>query len=276
VKSKPEEAVLRSIAFMNQKGGVGKTTCVANLGAALARRGLRVLLVDIDPQANLSLHFNVDIHHLEQSIYTVMVGQSTAQEATLFDVVPGIAIMPSNIDLSGAEIELVNAVGRETILRTALEPLIAEEGFDFVLFDCPPSLGLLSLNALTSAREVFIPLQTQFFALQGMTRLIEVIDLIRTRIGHDVEVTGIVPTLYDTRTRLSQEVVQEIRDFFQDRVFETVVHTNVKLAESPSHGQTIFDYAPDSRGAQDYEALASEILERGLVQGGIRPVSISE
>ena len=161
-------------------------------------------------------------------------------------------------------------------LQTALEPLIAEEGFDFVLFDCPPSLGLLSLNALTSAREVFIPLQTQFFALQGMTRLIEVIDLIRTRIGHDVEVTGIVPTLYDTRTRLSQEVVQEIRDFFQDRVFETVVHTNVKLAESPSHGQTIFDYAPDSRGAQDYEALASEILERGLVQGGIRPVSISE
>lgn len=267
---------MRTIAFMNQKGGVGKTTCVANLGAAFARRGQRVLLVDIDPQANLSLHFDIDIHHLEESLYTVLVSDTRAEDAIVSEVLPGISILPSNIDLSGAEIELVNAVGRETLLRTALQPYLEVESFDFVLFDCPPSLGLLSLNALTSAREVFIPLQTQFFALQGMTRLIDVIDLIRNRLGHHVEITGILPTLYDTRTRLSQEVVQEIREFFDDKVFDTVINANVRLAESPSHGKTIFDYAPDSRGAQDYEALATEILARGLKEGGVRPITASE
>ena len=255
-----KEAILRSIAFMNQKGGVGKTTCVVNLGAALAHGGRRVLMVDIDPQANLSLHWNIDIHELEKSVYTMITGQCSAREATLIDFRPNLSILPANIDLSGAEIELVNTVGRETVLRTALAPFLEEESFDFVFFDCPPSLGLLSLNALTASREVFIPLQTEFFALQGMTRLLDVVELIRTRMDHPLEITGIIPTLYDTRTNLSREVENEIREFFADRVFRSVIHSNVRLAEAPSHGKTIFEYAPDSKGAQDFTALAAEVL----------------
>src|SRR5262245_14423589 len=214
-----EEVALRSIAFMNQKGGVGKTTCAVSLGAALARERKRVLLVDVDAQANLSLHLDCDIHHLEHSTYTVLTGRSTARQAVLLEVRPHLCVLPANIDLAGAEIELVNAVGRETLLRAALADFIAAEGFDFVFYDCPPSLGLLSLNALTAAREVFIPLQTEFFALQGMTRLLEVVELIRTRLGHPVEITGIIPSLFDTRTNLSREVVADIRAHFGRRVF---------------------------------------------------------
>jgi chromosome partitioning protein len=253
---------------MNQKGGVGKTTCAVNLGAALALRGKRVLLVDMDPQANLSLHLNVEVQRLERSVYTVLTGRSSVRDATLLDVRPNLAVLPSNIDLAGAEVELVNAVGRETILRTALAPFLEEEKPDFVFFDCPPSLGLLSLNALTAAHEVFIPLQTEFFALQGMSRLLDVVELIRDRLGHPVEITGIIPTLYDTRTNLSHEVVSEIRSHFGPKVFRTLVHSNVRLAESPSHGKTIFEYAPDSRGARDFTLLAREVLRRPGVEGG--------
>ena len=257
---------MRSIALMNQKGGVGKTTCAVNLGAALAREGKRVLLLDLDPQANLSLHLNVDVHSLERSTYTVLCGQSGLRESIIADIRERIWLLPSNIDLSGAEVELVGAVGRETILRDRLRPFIAEEAFDYVFVDCPPSLGLLSLNALTSVEEVLIPLQTEYFALQGMSRLMEVVDLIRDRLNPSLSVSGIIATMYDPRTNLSREVVEEIRKFFGSKVYQSIVRTNVRLAEAPSHGKTIFEYAPDSRGAEDFKALAREVLNHARAE----------
>jgi chromosome partitioning protein len=262
---------MRAIAFMNQKGGVGKTTCTVNLAAALAEEGRRVLLVDIDPQANASIHLAVDVNQLPRTIYHVLVGSATVRETVLYDHRPRLSVLPSNIDLSGAEIELVNAVGRETILRDALGAFLAEEPFDFVLIDCPPSLGLLSLNALTAAREVIIPLQTEFFALQGMVKLMEVIRLIQKRLNHPLEIAGVVPTLFDGRTNLGHEVIAEIRRFFGDKVFRTAIRKTVKLAEAPGHGRTIFEYANDSMGAADFRALALEVLERGGAGDGSPP-----
>src|SRR5690606_29279250 len=249
---------MRSIAFMNQKGGVGKTTCTVNLGAALAELGRSVLLVDMDPQANLSLHFDLDIHELEESTYSVLCQGSPVERAVVPNVRENLSILPANIDLSGAEIELASAIGRESVLRDAIGPYLASHPVEFVLVDCPPSLGLLSLNALTFVREVFIPLQTEYFALQGMTRLLDVVELIRTRLNPELSVTAIIPTMFDPRTNLSSEVIAETRKFFGDKVLSTVVRTNVRLAEAPSHGQASREHDPESRGAADVRALARQ------------------
>jgi len=250
---------MRSIALTNQKGGVGKTTSAANLGACLALLGRKVLMVDIDPQANLSIHFGLDIYTDAKSAYDVLIGEARAEEIVQHTQVANLDLIPSNIDLAGAEIELVGVVGRETILKEALAPVMA--GYDYVLVDCPPSLGLLTLNALTTVREVFIPLQTEFFALQGMTKLMETIRVIRRRLNPELQVTGIIACMYDGRTKLAQEVCANIEEYFPGKMFAAVIRKNVKLAESPSHGKPISGYDRNSRGCKDYMALAREVIE---------------
>ena len=258
---------MRRIALINQKGGVGKTTSAVNLGAALARAGRRVALIDLDPQANLSLHLDRPVRDGESSIYTVLTGGSTLAQALRSTSTPNLALVPSSIDLSGAELELANAYGRELLLREALErweaDARAQNGAapaDYVLIDCPPSLGLLAVNGLVAAREVLIAVQTEFFALQGMSRLMDVLQVLRRRLNPALETCGILPCLYDNRLKLAREVLAEVRKYFPGKVFKHPIAKHVKLAEAPSYGRTIFEYAPDSPGAEDYTAAAAELV----------------
>jgi len=258
---------MRQIAVINQKGGVGKTTTSVNLAAALASLGRRVVVVDMDPQANLSLHVDRVAPAGAPSVYTVLIGACTFEEAIFETTTPGLRIVPSNIDLSGAETELASAMGRETILGEAVNRWVStckdadgRSPADYVIFDCPPSLGLLALNALAAADEVLLTVQTEFLALQGMSKLVEIVQLVRQRLNDKLKITGILPTMYDTRLRLAREVLSEIRKYFPGQVFKQPIGTNVKLAEAPSFGETIFQYAPDSKGAQDYRAAALEVI----------------
>jgi len=259
---------MRRIALINQKGGVGKTTTAANLGAALALEGQRVLLLDLDPQANLSLHLDCTVEPDEASTYSVLLGNSTLSEAIRPTASPGLELVPSSIDLSGAELELASAFGREGLLRDALDQWDADHQkanngaspVDYVLIDCPPSLGLLSINGMVAVREVIVTLQTEFFALQGMTKLVEVVQLLKRRLNPELEIAGILPCLYDSRLRLAREVLAEIRNYFPGQTFARPIGKNVKLAEAPSYGKTIFEYAPESAGAKDYLTLARAVM----------------
>jgi chromosome partitioning protein len=258
---------MRRIALINQKGGVGKTTTTVNLGAALALEGRRVALVDLDPQSNLTLHLDVQLAQGEPSIYTVLLGNGTFAQSLRDTRTTGLRLVASSIDLSGAELELANAFGREMLLRDALDTWEREHReqhgeapADYVLLDCPPSLGLLSVNGLVAACEAVIAVQTEFFAMQGMTKLVEVVQLLRRRLNPKLEITGILPSLYDNRTRLAREVLAELRAYFPGKVFQRPIGKNVKLAESPSYGKTIFEYAPESSGASDYLELAREVI----------------
>lgn len=259
---------MRIIALFNQKGGVGKTTTTVNLGAALAEAGQKVVLVDLDPQANLSAHVGVDPESVNVSTYRVLTDGIPLFEA-LRKVTNRIRVAPATADLAAAEVELVSVVGRETLLRK-----MAESGIeaDFVLLDCPPSLGLLSLNALAYATEVIVPLQAHFLALQGMERLFDTLAMVRQGLNPQVHVSGIVFCQFEAATRLSGEVTGEVKKFMESArgtehpvaravIFETHVRRNIKLAEAPSFGQTIFQYAPGCAGAADYAALAAEVLK---------------
>ena len=249
---------MRRIALINQKGGVGKTTSTANLGACLATLGRRTIMLDIDPQANLTIHFGISPYELEGSIYDLLMGECTLDDVAIQTDLEGLVLVPANIDLAGAEIELVGMIGREIILKEKLEDL--DEQYDYMLVDCPPSLGLLTLNALTTVTEIFIPLQVEFFALQGMSQLLKTLERVKKRLNHELEITGIIPCMYDSRTRLSREVLDNIRQYFAAKVFNTIVRKNVKLAESPSHGEPIIRYEPSASGATDYMALAREVI----------------
>jgi chromosome partitioning protein len=243
--------------LINQKGGVGKTTSTINLGAGLAMLEKSVLLVDLDPQAHLSYGLGIQAHELDFTIYEVLKGEVPAEEAIIKR--KDIEILPSSLSLSGAEVEFSGLAGREFLLKEALDTL---PGRDFVLLDCPPSLGLLTLNALTAANEIFIPLQTEFLALQGVSKLLETVNVVKRRLNPELAISGIIGTQYDARKNLNKEVVQKIREYFTDRLFQNLIHDNVALAEAPSYGQTIFEYRPNCRGAQDYMALSREALAR--------------
>jgi chromosome partitioning protein len=261
---------MRRIAVLNQKGGVGKTTTTVNLAAALANEGHKTLVLDLDPQAHATLHLGLLPGRSGPSLYEVLT-QNTPLAQVRRQVGPNLFLCGSHIDLAAAEVELIGTVGREVILRDQLEA--DPEKFDYVLMDCPPSLGILTLNALCAAREVFIPLQAHFLALHGLSKLLETIQLVSKRVNRDLKVGGVVLCLYDAGTRLGGEVIDDLDRYFDGRrhatapwadakVFRTRIRRNIRLAECPSFGQSIFQYAPTSRGAEDYASLAAEVQGR--------------
>lgn len=263
---------MRSIAVINQKGGVGKTTTAVNLSSALAAAGKRVCLIDLDPQAHASLHLGISLEDSSQSVYSVLT-EDTPIESIRVEVAPNLSVVPSHIDLAAAEMELATEVGREIILRDKLEEDTGS--YDYLILDCPPSLGVLTLNALTAATEVFLPLQPHFLALHGLSKLLKTIDLVGKRLNPGLKLTGIVFCMYDSGTKLAAEVSTDVKEFFTDqRVsntvwkdavnFETMIRRNIRLAEAPSFGQSIFEYAKNSNGATDYEALSQEVLRQEI------------
>jgi chromosome partitioning protein len=252
--------VARTLALANQKGGVGKTTTAVNLAAYLAASGHRILLVDLDPQGNATSSIGVDKHGIERTTYDVLIEGLTVDECRLGEVRPGLDLLPSNEVLAGAEVELVGLRRREYRLRDALAPL--QEQYEAIVIDCPPSLGLLTVNALTAAAEVVIPIQCEYLALEGLMQLINTIDLVKRRLNPGLDVLGVVMTMFDARTRLSAQVAQEVQRFFPSRIVRTVVPRTVRLAEAPSYGQTIFEYDHSSRAADAYRAIGDELARR--------------
>ena len=252
----------RIIAVLNQKGGVGKTTTCVNLGAALARRGQEVLLLDMDPQANLTVHVGIDPRTVERTTYSLLLGRHDLAPAVRRTATAGLSVVPSTLALANAEIQLASAVGRELILRDAVEGYLGPQPSpkaDFVLIDCPPSLGILTMNALCAATDVLLPIQAEFFALQGVAGILESLKAVQ-RLNRGLKLSIVVPCMVDKRRTLARDVIEEVRNYFGSLVTQTCIRVNVKLAEAPSHGKTIFEYDPASNGARDYAALAGEVL----------------
>ncbi len=250
------------IAISNQKGGVGKSTTAINLSACLAERLKKVLLIDLDPQGNASSGLGIDRENVEHTVYDMLIGDATAEECTVRTEFGKLFIIPSNVDLAGAEIEMMDLEDRENLLKKAIKNI--KKDFDYVLIDCPPSLSILTLNALSAADSVLIPVQCEYYALEGLTQLLKTINLVKERVNKDLEINGIVFTMFDARTNLSSDVVQNVRENLDVHVYKSVIPRNVRLAESPSYGLPVIRYDSHSTGARSYRELAREFVKRRM------------
>ena len=250
----------RIIAVANQKGGVGKTTTSINLAACLAEKGKKVLAVDMDPQGNLTSGLGVDKDSVEKSIYELIIGEVDIKEVINKEVLENLDIIPTSIDLSAAEIELIGVDDKEYILRNAINQV--KDQYDFVIIDCPPSLSMLTINAMTTADSVIVPIQCEYYALEGLSQLIHTVELVKDRLNSKLEIEGVVFTMYDARTNLSLQVVENVKDNLQQNIYKTIIPRNIRLAEAPSYGLPINKYDPKSTGAESYMRLADEVIER--------------
>ncbi len=248
------------IAIANQKGGVGKTTTSINLSASLSSKGKKVLVIDADPQGNTTSGFGVEKNDLENTLYELMLSECSIKECILNNVIPDVSIIPSNVNLAAAEIELIGIDRKEFILKREVEWI--KESYDYIIIDCPPSLNLLTLNAMTTADSVLVPIQCEYYALEGLSQLIHTINLVKERLNPDLEMEGVVFTMYDSRTNLSSQVVENVKDHLKQRVFSTMIPRNIRLAEAPSYGMPIHMYDSKSAGAEAYMQLANEIIGR--------------
>ena len=250
----------RAIAVANQKGGVGKTTTTINLSASLAAKGKRVLVIDMDPQGNTTSGFGVDKNELENTVYELILGECSIQECLLKDVIENVSLIPSNVNLAAAEIELIGVEKKEFILKNEVDWI--RDQYDFIVIDCPPSLNMLTVNAMTTADTVLVPIQCEYYALEGLSQLIHTVNLVRERLNPTLDIEGILFTMYDARTNLSMQVVENVKDHLTQRIYKTMIPRNIRLAEAPSYGMPINLYDPKSAGAESYMALADEVIRR--------------
>lgn len=252
----------RVIAISNQKGGVGKTTTAINLSACLAEKGKKVLVIDIDPQGNTTSGLGIDKNKVESTVYDIMINYTTIWETMTPSVVEGLTVIPSERGLAGAEIELIGVKEREYILKKEVDKV--RDNYDFIIIDCPPSLNTLTVNAMTTADTVLVPIQCEYYALEGLSELMYTIELVKDRLNPSLEIEGVVFTMYDARTCLSLQVVENVKENLKQNVYKTIIPRNVRLAEAPSHGLPISMYEPKSAGAEGYRSLADEVIERGI------------
>lgn len=248
----------KTIAIANQKGGVGKTTTSINLSACLAEKGKRVLVIDTDPQGNTTSGFGIDKNNLDNTIYELILGECSIRDCIIRDVVKGVSVLPSNVNLAAAEIELIGVEKKEYILKNEVD--YVKDDYDFIIIDCPPSLNVLTINALTTADSVLVPIQCEYYALEGLSQLIHTVNLVKERLNPELEIEGVVFTMYDSRTNLSMQVVENVKGHLNQNIYKTMIPRNIRLAEAPSYGMPIHMYDPKSAGAEAYMNLAEEVI----------------